>query len=193
MKAVFLDRDGVICRNRDDHVKSWDEFQFLPDAKASIARLTEAGLPVIVISNQAVVNRGLASASTVEDIHRRMNAEVEAHGGRIARVYYCPHRPDEGCACRKPRSGMLLQAAQEMGIDLASSYLIGDALTDIQAAQAVGVKAYMVLTGRGIGQYLSALWQGINSFSVAVNLRRAVDDILRIESFEAAQSGYPLT
>jgi len=192
-KAVFLDRDGVICGNRDDHVKSWDEFQFLPHAKEAIARLTRAGLPVVVITNQAIINRGITPASVVEDIHRRMIAEVKAHGGRIARVYYCPHRPDEHCPCRKPQPGMLLQAAQDLDINLKLSYLIGDAVADIQAAQAVGAKAYMVLTGRGKRQYLNALCQGINNFTVTLNLWRAIDDILWLESLRTLQYKYPLT
>ena len=192
MKAVFLDRDGVICCNRDGHVKSWDEFQFLPHAKKAIARLTEAGLSVVVVTNQAMINRSIVPASVVEDIHRRMVAEVEAHGGRIARVYYCPHRPDEGCGCRKPQPGMLLQAADDLGIVLEDSYLIGDALADIQAAQAVGVKTYMVLSGRGLNQYLESLGRGISGFCLVLNLWGAVEDILRLESSQAAQPGLTL-
>jgi D-glycero-D-manno-heptose 1,7-bisphosphate phosphatase len=182
MKAVFLDRDGVICHNRDDYVKSWQEFQFIHRAQESIARLTDAGLPVIVITNQSAINRGIVSASTVEDIHHRMVAAVEACGGRIARIYYCPHHPDEHCDCRKPQPGMLLRAARELGIDLEDSYLIGDALADIQAAQTVGTKAYMVLTGRGKRQYLESLRQGSDGFRLALNLWGAVDDILWLES-----------
>jgi D-glycero-D-manno-heptose 1,7-bisphosphate phosphatase len=188
VKAVFLDRDGVICRNRDGHIKSWGEFEFLPRAREAIARLTDAGLPVVVVTNQAVINRGLAPTRAVEDIHRCMKSEVEAYGGRIARVYHCPHRPDERCGCRKPQPGMLLQAARELGIDLETSYLIGDAVTDVQAAQAVGATAYMVLTGRGKRQYLSALGQGMNGFIVTLDLWQAVDDILRRELGQATQS-----
>ena len=184
MKAVFLDRDGVICCNRDDYVKSWDEFQFLRGAREAIARLTGAGWPVVVITNQAVVNRGIASATVVEEIHGRMVAEVEAYGGRIARVYYCPHRPDEHCGCRKPQPGMLLQAAGELDIDLEDSCLIGDTVTDIQAAQAVGVKPYLVLTGLGKRQYLESLHQESNGFRLSLNLWKAVDDILRAEPLQ---------
>ncbi len=183
MKAVFLDRDGVICHNRDDHVKNWSEFQFLIRAREAIVRLTKAGLPVVVATNQAIINRGMVSVNVVEDIHRRMIAEVEARSGRITRVYYCPHRPDERCDCRKPQPGMLLRAASELDISLEDSYLIGDTVTDIEAAQAVGAKAYMVLSGRGLSQYLESLRRGINGFRLALNLWGAVEDILRIESF----------
>jgi len=193
MKAVFLDRDGVICRNRDDHVKSWSEFQFLHRAPEAIARLANAGLPVVVVTNQAVINRGIVPASIVEDINRRMVAQVEASGGRIARVYYCPHRPDEHCDCRKPQPGMLLQAAKELGIELEASYLIGDAIADIQAAQAVGLKPYMVLTDRGKRQYLESLRRGIKGFRLALNLWGAVDDILWVESLWRLQHGHTFT
>jgi D-glycero-D-manno-heptose 1,7-bisphosphate phosphatase len=193
MKVVFLDRDGVICHNRDDHVKSWQEFQFIHRTKEAMARLTDARLPVVIITNQAAINRGIVSVSTVEDIHRRMVAEVEACGGRIARVYYCPHRPDEQCDCRKPQPGMLLQATRELGIDLENSYLVGDSIADMQAAQAVGAKAYMVLTGRGKRQYLESLRQGSEGFRLALNLWGAIDDILWVESLWHLQHGRTFT
>ena len=113
MRAIFLDRDGVICENRSDHVKSWDEFRFLPGAKHSLADLSRLDLPIIVVTNQAIVGRKMVPASVVDDIHRRMVAEVEAYGGRIDRVVYCPHRPEDRCSCRKPKAGMLLQVAGE--------------------------------------------------------------------------------
>ncbi|MFZ5917859.1 MAG: D-glycero-beta-D-manno-heptose 1,7-bisphosphate 7-phosphatase [Chloroflexota bacterium] len=182
MKVVFLDRDGVICHNRPDHVKNWDEFLFLERSREAIARLTQAGLPVVIVTNQSAINRGLTTVEAVEQIHQRMVAELEAHGGRVAGVYYCPHRPDEGCECRKPRPGLLLQAARELGISLQDSYLVGDAVSDIQAAQAAGVPAYMVLTGRGQQQYLESIRQGMGDFRPTLDLWQAVDSILRLES-----------
>ena len=93
MRAIFLDRDGVICENRSDYVKSWREFEFLPGVKDSIAALSRLGLPIVVVTNQAAIGRGLVSAEAVEAIHERMVAEIAAYGGRIDRVIYCPHRP----------------------------------------------------------------------------------------------------
>jgi len=191
MKAVFLDRDGVICHNRKDHVKSWAEFQFIPRSREAIARLTAAGLPIVVITNQAAINRGIISVSTLQDIHQNMIAQIKAHGGRVAGIYHCPHRPDEHCACRKPQPGMLLRAAQELGIDLADSYLVGDAVTDIQAARRAGIRAYMVLTGRGKREYLKARTQGINGYHLALNLWQAADNILRLESGQPLQMEHP--
>ncbi|MEJ2560691.1 MAG: HAD family hydrolase [Anaerolineae bacterium] len=155
-RAIFLDRDGVICENRSDHVKSWNEFRFLPGAQNSLAALGRLGLPIIVVTNQAIIGRKMVPASVVDDIHRRMVADVEASGGRIDRVVYCPHRPEDRCTCRKPEPGMLLQVADEMDIDLSQSYLIGDAATDLMAGQRVGCRTFMVLTGRGMQQLLPA-------------------------------------
>ena len=180
MRAVFLDRDGVICQNRSDHVKSWSEFRFLPGAKNSLAALGRLDLPIIVITNQAIVGRGMVPASVVDDIHRRMVAEVETHGGRIDRVVYCPHRPEDRCDCRKPEPGMLRQVAEEMGIDLSRSYLVGDAVTDLVAGQQVGCQLYLVLTGRGL-QQLAASRRSVDGFSVTCNLTDAATRILKTE------------
>ena len=180
MRAIILDRDGVICENRTDHVKSWDEFRFLPRAKDSLAGLSRLGLPIIVFTNQAIIGRGMVPASVVDDIHRRMVAEVEAFGGRIDRVIYCPHRPEERCACRKPEPGLLLQVAEEMGIELSQSYVIGDAATDLLAGQQVDCRLFLVLTGRGMRQLLPTL-RSVDHFTISLNLMEATIRILKAE------------
>ena len=147
--AIFLDRDGVINRNRADHVKSWTEFEFLPGALRALQMLAQLEWPLVVISNQAAIGRGLVSYQTVDEIHHRMALMVEKVGGRIDEVLYCPHRPEEMCICRKPNPGMLLHAAQDMDLDLTHSFLVGDALTDITAAMSVGAQPVLVKTGRG--------------------------------------------
>jgi len=178
-RAVFIDRDGVICRNRDDHVKSWQEFVFLAGVLDALASLANSDLSIVVITNQAIVNRRIVSANVVEDIHRRMVTAIELAGGRVDRVVYCPHRPDEGCSCRKPQPGMLLAAAQQMGLDLGPSYLIGDAVTDIQAGHAAGCGSrYLVLTGRGRSQIAHCHRHGIDGFRIVPDLGAAVVDIL---------------
>ena len=182
MRAIFLDRDGVICENRSDHVKTWDEFQFLPRAIDSLAALSRLDLPIIVISNQAAINRGFVSTNIVEDIHRRMVAEIEAGGGRIDRVMYCPHRPDENCNCRKPQPGMLRQIATEMDIDLTQSYLVGDAATDIIAGNRVGCRNFLVLTGRGFKQVVPALQQAKGHFTIVRDLMDAAITIIEVEA-----------
>jgi D-glycero-D-manno-heptose 1,7-bisphosphate phosphatase len=181
MKAIFLDRDGVICKNRTDHVKSWDEFRFLPGAKEALAQLSQLDLPVIVVTNQAAINRGLVSAKMVEEIHHRMVDEVTAAGGRIDRVFYCPHRPDEDCLCRKPRPGLLLQAAKEMGVQLAGSYMVGDAATDLLAGSRTGAETFLVLTGRGLRQVIPSFQVMSHPFRIMRELSDAVAHIVDAE------------
>lgn len=177
-RAVFIDRDGVICRNRDDHVKSWDEFVFLPGALDALVQLACLDLHIVVVTNQAAINRHIVTAEVVEDIHTHMVREVQAAGGRIDRVMYCPHRPDERCGCRKPEPGMLLQAAEELDIDLSASYLIGDAKTDMQAGQSVGCHCYLVLTGRGREHLIHCWLDGEQDFQVVPDLGAAASAIL---------------
>lgn len=147
---MFLDRDGVINENlENDYVKTWGEFKFIPKAREALKALTEAGWDVIVISNQAGIGKGIVSAQAVERINKRMMEEIERCGGRIKEIYYCPHRPDENCECRKPKPGMLFRAARESGIELSESYLIGDKISDIQAGAQAGCKTILVKTGLG--------------------------------------------
>lgn len=150
--ALFLDRDGVLNVNRPDHVKGWEEFEFLPGVLVALRSLARLPVPIIVVTNQAIVNRGRITAAKLADIHALMLAAVAAAGGRIDAIYACPHRPDEGCDCRKPRPGMLLQAAREWSLDLPRSVFVGDALTDLEAALAAGAQPVHVASGQGRAQ-----------------------------------------
>jgi D-glycero-D-manno-heptose 1,7-bisphosphate phosphatase len=152
MRAIFLDRDGVINENRTDHVKSWSEFQFLPGALTALRWLNLVGFHVFVVTNQAIVGRGSVSAATIEEINSRMQIQVALHGGRIHDVRYCPHDNDAQCGCRKPAPGMLLDLAARWGVDLSRSYMVGDAYTDIAAGRAAQCRCIMVCTGRGMQQ-----------------------------------------
>lgn len=147
--AIFLDRDGVINQNRADYVKSWSEYNFLPGVFSALNHLARSNYLIIVISNQSPISRGLMRKKRVEDINARMQFEIEQQGGRVDAIYYCPHKPSDKCNCRKPAPGMLLQAADELEIDLASSYFVGDAVSDIEAAFAAGCQPVYVLTGLG--------------------------------------------
>ena len=165
-RAVFLDRDGVINVNRQAYVKSWEEFRFLSGVFEPLRRLARTDFSIVVVSNQSAIGRGLVRRTTVEEINQRMVAEISAEGGRIDAVYYCPHRPEDGCDCRKPRPGMLLRAALDLSIDLSASYFIGDAVSDVEAGFAAGCRPILVLTGRGDSQHV-LLAQG-KSETVAV-------------------------
>ena len=148
MIAVFLDRDGVINENREDYVKSVDEFVFLPGALEAIAKLKKAGVAVVVVSNQAGVGRGLIDLGELDRMNRAMIEAVEEAGGSISALYYCPHRKDEGCGCRKPRPGLFLNAGADLSLDLSNCFLVGDAETDVEAGQRAGCRTVLVLTGR---------------------------------------------
>ncbi len=178
MSTIFLDRDGVINENRSDYVKSWSEFHFLPGAKEAISQLTRAGHRVIVCTNQAGIARGIILVATVEEIHRRMMAEIAQAGGTIERVYYCPHAKDAGCFCRKPRPGMLLRARDELGIDLSDAIFIGDSISDIRASFAAGVHPILVLTGLGMEHLRECCYEAHEPFHIAESLKHATDMIL---------------
>ena len=153
--AVFLDRDGVICKNRTDYVKAWTEFEWLPGSLTAIARLTRAGVRVFVVSNQSAIGRGLTSVQAVEDIHGRMVDRINESGGRIEAVYYCPHRPEDNCTCRKPRPGMLLRASSEHAVDLSRSFMVGDGWGDIAAGRQAGVNTVLLTTSMTQEEYRS--------------------------------------
>jgi D-glycero-D-manno-heptose 1,7-bisphosphate phosphatase len=143
---VLVDRDGVVNRDSAEYVKSVAEWQALPGSLEAIARLTDAGFRVVVVTNQSGVGRGLFSAATLAEIHAAMLAAAEARGGRIAGVFHCPHRPDEGCDCRKPKPGLLNQVAAAFGVDLKGVPFIGDKLSDVAAGRAVGARPILVGT-----------------------------------------------
>lgn len=154
-QAIFVDRDGVINRERRDYVKSWDEFIFLPGALTALQRLAALDLPILMVTNQSAIGRGRVSAAKIAVIHTHMEAAITKAGGRVDQVYHCPHRPDEGCVCRKPAPGLLLQAARDYGLELERCLFIGDAVTDAMAAHAAGCHAILVRSGRQGAQLTS--------------------------------------
>lgn len=169
ISAIFLDRDGVINQNRDDYVKSWQEFIFLPGSLEGLRKLADFPGPILVITNQSAIGRGIVTADVVDEIHARMLAEIRAHGGRIDEIFVCPHHPQENCLCRKPKPGLLLQAQTRWNIDLSRSWLVGDSATDIQAAHSVNCRPFLVQTGRG-RQQLPLLQNQAGTFTVIPDL-----------------------
>jgi D-glycero-D-manno-heptose 1,7-bisphosphate phosphatase len=146
--AVLVDRDGVINVNRAEHVRTWSDLEFLPGALDGLALLTRSGVQVVVVTNQAIVNRGVVARDAVDRIHERMVAEIERQGGAIRAVLLCPHRPDEGCDCRKPAPGLLIDAAACLGIDGSDALMIGDHPDDLEAARRAGCSSILLLSGR---------------------------------------------
>ncbi len=177
-RVVFLDRDGVICRDRDDYVKSWDEFVWIPGAKEALKCLNDNHYMTIVVTNQAGVARGITSQQAVEDIHRRMTKSVSQTGGKIEAVYYCPHKPEDKCDYRKPKAGLLLKAAKDFAFNPKKSYLVGDKISDIETGQRVGCTTIMIKNGENRGDTT-----GKNRADyTASDLAEAVDLILKLDS-----------
>lgn len=137
--AIFLDRDGVINeRIVDGYVTSWHDFHSIDGIESALRSLTRLRLPIIVVSNQAGVGKGLMGRRTLKHITCRFVEALERHGCRLDAVYCCPHRPEDACGCRKPKPGLLLQAARDWRVDLARSVMVGDSRRDLEAAQAAG-------------------------------------------------------
>jgi len=177
--AVFLDRDGTICEEVGylNHISRFRMFSF---AAAALRRLNEAEYPVIVVSNQSGVARGYFPESLVRHVNEAMIQQLSEAGARLDAIYYCPHASSENCPCRKPKTGMLENAAREQSIDLRRSFVVGDRHGDIQLARNVGARGILVRTGYGEGElaWHAAKWPSPPDF-VADDLTRAVDWILR--------------
>jgi histidinol-phosphate phosphatase family protein len=147
--AIFLDRDGVINRRRADHVKSWAEFEFLPQALEGLREINRMGAPVVVVTNQSAVGRGLLTEADLYAIHERMVSEIAAAGGRIDAIYACLHTPADGCDCRKPAPGLILRATADLGLRIECSVMVGDSVSDLQAARAAGCISVLLADGAG--------------------------------------------
>jgi D-glycero-D-manno-heptose 1,7-bisphosphate phosphatase len=155
--ALLLDRDGVINRRRSGHVKSWAEFDFLPGVLPALRELERRRVRVVVITNQSVVGRGLITAAALDAIHLRMVDEVASAGGRIEAVLACLHHPEDGCACRKPGTGLFERASRDLGVSIPDSVMIGDSLTDVEAALAAGCKRAILVGVEPLGHLPEAI------------------------------------
>ena len=180
--AVFLDRDGTIIREAD-YLRSVAQLRLLPGAAAAIRRLNEAGLVVVVTTNQSGIARGLLTEADLSKINEALSKRLSAHRAIIDAIYFCPHHPEVGkppyrrrCRCRKPAPGMLLRAAKDLDLDLARSFSVGDSERDLAAGRKVGARTVLVRTGYGrITQAAGA----VKADYIAHNLGDAADWILR--------------
>jgi histidinol-phosphate phosphatase family protein len=146
-KAVFLDRDGVINQRplEGEYVTRWEDFHILPGVAAGIALLNHAGFSVIVVTNQRCIAKGLMTEATLQKMHERMTDVLARAGAKIDATFYCPHEIEPPCECRKPAPGMLLSAARLRGIDLRTSWMIGDSDNDVEAGLNAGCKTARVI------------------------------------------------
>ncbi|MEQ8408735.1 MAG: D-glycero-beta-D-manno-heptose 1,7-bisphosphate 7-phosphatase [Gammaproteobacteria bacterium] len=149
-KIVVLDRDGVINQDSPDYIKSADEWLPIPRSIEAIAQLHQAGFLVAVATNQSGLARDYFDAFTLAQIHQKLAMTVEAAGGLVSGIFYCPHGPDDGCTCRKPGVGLLQQIEAELRVSLPGHCFIGDSLRDLQCARDYAMQPVLVLSGNGI-------------------------------------------
>jgi D-glycero-D-manno-heptose 1,7-bisphosphate phosphatase len=183
--VIFLDRDGVINRDSADYVKSWEEFEFLPGSLDAMAALTRAGYALIVITNQSIIGRGMVPPAVLEEMFRRMRGEIEGAGGRILDIYFCPHRPDENCDCRKPEPGMIFQAKSAHGIHLPRTVMIGDNIKDVLCGQNAGCGA-TILVRSGCGRQAEK-----ELASIQVSPTLVVDDLSAAADMILSEPPFP--
>lgn len=184
MKLVILDRDGVINKDSSEFIKSPEEWQPIKGSLEAIARLSQAGYEVVIITNQSGIGRKLFSADSLSKIHVLMNDHIQQLGGKIHSVLFCPHHPDDGCKCRKPLSGLYDELAKRLNINFNNVYSVGDSIRDLVAAQTAGATPILVKTGNG-RQSLKKInkQENLNLAQTAVfdNLSDFVDALLKQE------------
>lgn len=175
-KLVILDRDGVINYDSDEYVKSVDEWIPLPGSIEALGKLTKAGYKIAIATNQSGISRGYFSLETLNNMHEKMVDLATASGAHIDYIAYCPHGPDDHCDCRKPLPGLIHQIETALNVKASNCYMVGDSLRDLQAGQAVGLKAALVLTGKGQGTLDKN--QGLEQVEVFKDLREFVTHLL---------------
>ena len=192
MKLIILDRDGTINEDRDDYVKSPDEWVPIPGALEAIARLNHAGWHTVVATNQSGLGRGTFDMATLNAMHVKMNQLLAKQGGRIDAVFFCPHAPEEACLCRKPLPGLLEQIGARFGVSLADVPVVGDTLRDLQAGAAVGCPTHLVRSGKAAhlnaGQ-IEALCAQVPGTHVHDDLTAFAEYLIRAERKERGETG----
>jgi D-glycero-D-manno-heptose 1,7-bisphosphate phosphatase len=172
-RYVLLDRDGTLIVERD-HLVDPALVELLPGAGPGLKRMCELGLRLVVITNQSVVGRGFLSLQGLERIHERLREHLGAFSVRLEGIYFCPHLPDSGCECRKPRTGLVEQAVRELGLDPSRSFLIGDKLADLELGRIIHATTFLVRTGYGSGEESASM--GFADY-VVDNLQEAAEVI----------------
>jgi D-glycero-D-manno-heptose 1,7-bisphosphate phosphatase len=192
VKLVILDRDGTINEDRDDIVKSPDEWVPIPGALEAIARLNHAGWHTVVATNQSGLGRGTFDMATLNAMHTKMNQLLAKQGGRIDAVFFCPHAPEESCNCRKPLPGLFEQIGERFGVELADVPVVGDSLRDLQAGAAMGCKTHLVRTGKSArldAAQLDALCVQVPGTMVHTDLAAFAEHVIRAERKGRAAKG----
>jgi D-glycero-D-manno-heptose 1,7-bisphosphate phosphatase len=181
MKLIILDRDGVINHDSDEFIKSPEEWLPIDGSLKAISRLHRNGYRVVVITNQSGIARGLFDIDKLNRIHQKMMHEVQENGGQIDSVLFCPHGPDDGCNCRKPKTGMYEELAERLQVKLNGVIAVGDSERDLVSARAVGAQPVLVKTGKGMRTLASADPASLEDVPVYDDLEAAVEAILQDE------------
>ena len=178
-RAAFLDRDGTISEEMG-YINHIDRFQIFPFAAEAIRQLNQAEIPVIVVTNQSGIARNIFPESLLHEVHKKMVSKLAAGGAWIDAIYFCPHKSEDACDCRKPNPGLLEQAAREHALDLSASWIVGDRYADLEMGHAAGARGILVMTGYGRGEYeLHRTTWPRQPDAVAGNLGDAVRQILQ--------------
>jgi D-glycero-D-manno-heptose 1,7-bisphosphate phosphatase len=191
-KLVILGRDGILNTYREGHVTDPEEWQAIPGALEALSRINHAGWHVVLATNQAGIGRGMIDMTAINAVHAHMNQQLMAQGGRIDAVFFCPHTPEENCACRKPKPGMLLEIGRRYSVDLRQVPFASDTLRDLQAAQAAGCEPHLILTGRAAGlddEQLTAIVQQVPATRVHDDLAAFAEYLLRNHDINDSASG----
>lgn len=189
IKAVLLDRDGVINFDSPDYILSPQDWRPVPGSLEAIARLNRAGIAVAICSNQSALGRGMIDQPTFEAIHAKMMQAIEEKGGEISHIAYCPHAPDDTCRCRKPLPGLLEQTLAALGIKANEALMIGDSARDVQAAHAIGMPVWLVQSGYGDADAILKKSRAlVPDTRVFDDLAAAVDSLLDERSIADSQA-----
>ena len=191
MKLIILDRDGTINEDRDDFVKTADEWVPIPGALEAIARLNHAGWHTVIATNQSGLGRGTFDMATLNAMHTKMNQLLAKQGGRIDAVFFCPHAPEDACSCRKPLPGLFEQIGERFGVSLSDVPVVGDSLRDLQAGVAVGCAPHLVRTGKGAAMdetQLAALCERVPGTKVHADLSAFAEHIIRADRLRRGES-----
>ena len=180
-RVVFLDRDGVINYDSAAHVRSVDDWEPIVGSLEAIARLSRAGYRVVVVTNQSGLARALYEEADLEEIHACLEAALVALGGHVEAVFFCPHAPDAGCDCRKPRTGLIDRARRELGVDPLGALFVGDRVSDLMAARGAGCCPIFVRSGRGVEAELGEEWEDVLRF----------DDLAAVVEALLSPAGWP--
>jgi D-glycero-D-manno-heptose 1,7-bisphosphate phosphatase len=175
IKLIILDRDGVINEDSAAFIKSPEEWQAIPGSLEAIVKLNQAGIKVAIASNQSGISRKLLTKTSLARIHKKMVSALTQLGGHIDAIVFCPHGPDDNCACRKPKIGLLLELATKFRVHPSEVIVIGDSLRDLLAAQTFGCKAILVKTGKGT---VTAATLALENIAVFPNLATACNALL---------------